>query len=145
VVAVLLASACSRERVAHPPASSGPPIVLFTVDTVRADHLSLYGYDRDTAPSLTRLAQDAVTFTRAFTPAPKTTPAFASMFTGSYPHRHGLQLLGQELAAENRTAAELLAEQGYDAAAFVSSTVMIDRLSGLAQGFAGTTVCPPAR
>ena len=114
---------------------SRPPVFLFTVDALRADHLPIYGYDRDTAPELTAFASDAVVFTRAFTTAPKTTPAYASMFTGRYPHRHGLQVLGQELAEENLTLAELLRERGYATAGFVSSTVMVDRLSSLGQGF----------
>jgi arylsulfatase A-like enzyme len=122
---------------AHSCACSRPtPIVVIAVDTLRADHLSVYGYPRDTSPEIAGLAADAIVFTRAFTTAPKTSPAFASMFTGLYPFRHGLERLGQALAEENVTAAELLAARGYRTAAFVSSTVMIDRLSDLGQGFA---------
>ena len=117
------------------PAAAGPPIILVAVDTLRPDHLPIYGYTKKTAPALTNLAESSVVFDRAFTTAPKTAPAFASLFTGMYPHRHGLRILGQELHEENVTLAERLAAAGYDTAGFVSSTVMIDRLSGLAQGF----------
>ncbi|MBC8292890.1 MAG: sulfatase-like hydrolase/transferase [Proteobacteria bacterium] len=111
------------------------PILLLTVDALRADHLSIYGYPRDTAPALTRLAEDAVVFERAFTPCPRTSPAYASLFTGKYPHGHGLRQLGQELAGENLTLAELLAGAGYSSRGFVSSTVLVGQLSGLDQGF----------
>jgi arylsulfatase A-like enzyme len=108
---------------------------VIALDTLRADHLSVYGYARETSPEIARFANDAFVFTRAFTTAPKTSPAFASMFTGLYPYRHGLERLGQALAPDNLTAAELLRAEGYHTAAFVSSTVMIDRLSDLGQGF----------
>ncbi|MFQ5478441.1 MAG: sulfatase [Candidatus Binatia bacterium] len=112
-----------------------PPLVLLTVDTLRADHLSTYGYARATDPNLSRFAERAVIFSRAFTPRPKTTPAYASIFTGLYPYRHGLEVLGDELASPNLTVAELLGQRGFRSYGFVSSTVMVGRLSGLQQGF----------
>ena len=115
--------------------NQSPPIVLLTVDTLRADHLATYGYRRTTDPNLQRLARDAVVFDRAFTPRGKTTPAYASMMTGLYPYRHGVRRLGVELAPENRTLAETLQAHGYTTAGFVSSTVMIARLSSMDQGF----------
>lgn len=120
------------------PTSGGtrPSVVLVTVDTLRADHLPIYGYDRRTAPAISAMATDAVVFENAFTTAPKTAPAYASMFTGMYPFRHGLRLLGQELHRDNVTLAERMTAAGYQSAGFVSSTVMIDRLSLLGQGFA---------
>ena len=74
------------------------PVVILTIDTLRPDHLSTYGYGRETDPGIASVAADGVVFTRAFTTVPKTPPAFASMFTCLYPHRHGLRMLGQELA-----------------------------------------------
>lgn len=111
------------------------PVVLLTVDALRADHLSTYGYDRRTDPTIASVAEESIVFTRAFTTVPKTSPAYASMFTGLYPHRNGLRMLGQELAEENLTLAEMLRDEGYATAGFVSSTVMVARLSGLDQGF----------
>ena len=105
------------------------------MDALRADHLSVYGYHRDTDAFVKKLAADAVVFENAFTPRPKTTPSYASLFTGLYPHHHGLRALGQELAEENQTIAEILAAAGYATGGFVSSTVMIGRVCGLAQGF----------
>ena len=67
-----------------------PEGLLFIVmDTVRADHLSLYGYGRDTSPNLRRLAQDSVVYTHAQAPADMTLPSHASMFTGLYASWHG--------------------------------------------------------
>src|SRR5262249_23282191 len=88
-VIVLAGLSLGRERLAErsglaslPPASKAAPNVLFIVlDTVRADHLSLYGYDRPTSPHLARLARSGVTFERAWSTAPWTLPSHASMFT----------------------------------------------------------------
>ena len=64
--------------------------VLFVVmDTVRKDHLSCYGYDRETTPGLERFAAEAAVFEEAVAPAPWTLPVHASMFTGRYPGDHG--------------------------------------------------------
>jgi len=72
------------------PGSSGQPNVLFVVmDTVRADHLSLYGYGLDTTPNLKKLAVDSTVYTRAISPADMTLTSHASMFTGLYPSWHG--------------------------------------------------------
>ncbi len=113
-----------------------PSVILVTVDTLRADHLPVYGYNQQTAPAISAMAEGAIVFEKAFTTAPKTAPAYASMFTGMYPFRHGLRLLGQELHRDNVTLAERMTAAGYHSAGFVSSTVMIDRLSRLGQGFA---------
>lgn len=112
-----------------------PSVYLLTVDTLRADHLGVYGYARATDPNLRRLASQSVVFTRAFTTKTKTTPAYASMLTGLYPYHHGLHALGQELVDEQDTLAEILAGHGYDTGGFVSSTVMVGRLSNFDQGF----------
>jgi arylsulfatase A-like enzyme len=64
--------------------------VLFVVmDTVRKDHLSVYGYDRPTTPNLSAFAEDATVFEEAVAPAPWTLPVHASLFTGLYPSQHG--------------------------------------------------------
>lgn len=138
---VALIPGCSNRDEANNSLSSeamkkpGTPIILVTVDTLRPDHLPLYGYDEPTAPALDHLAQSSVVFDLAFSTAPKTAPAYATMFTGAYPYRHGVRLLGQELHADNVTLAERLAEAGYATGGFVSSTVMINRLSALGKGF----------
>jgi arylsulfatase A-like enzyme len=78
----------------RPEAPTGAPlrIVVVVIDTLRADHLPFYGYERATAPFLTRLAQDAVVFEHCYSPASWTAPATASLFTSRYPQQHGVVL-----------------------------------------------------
>lgn len=67
-----------------------PNIVFIAVDTLRADHLPFYGYSKDTAPFITKLAQESVLFERAFSPSSWTAPAMASIFTSQRPAEHGV-------------------------------------------------------
>jgi arylsulfatase A-like enzyme len=118
---------------ASPPRAS---VIWIVVDTLRADHLAQYGYPRSTLPSLDRLAGErGVLFEAAYTPQPETTPAFASLLTGLSPSRHGVHALYQKLHGDNLSLAEILAGEGFQTAAFVSSFVMIRDFSGLDQGF----------
>ncbi len=70
--------------------TSGPPphpalnVILISIDTLRADHLGLYGYERDTSPSIDRLARRSTVFTHAVAQAPNTKPPHASLFTSLY-------------------------------------------------------------
>jgi arylsulfatase A-like enzyme len=112
---------------------TAPDVILVTVDTLRADHLSCYGYLRNTSPSIDALAADGILFDNAFTTVPRTTPALASLMTGDYPRKHGLMTLLDALSSEKRTLAEVLSEQGYATAAFVTPSV--HRQSALWQGF----------
>ncbi len=110
-----------------------PDVILITVDTLRADHLGCYGYPKNTSPSIDALAADGILFENAFTTVPRTTPALASLMTGDYPRQHGLLTLVDVLPGERRTLAEVLSEQGYATAAFVTPSV--PRQSALWQGF----------
>ena len=64
-------------------------VLLISIDTLRADHVSCYGYDRPTTPSLDALACDGTRFSHAYSPAGWTPPAHASMLTGLFPTQHG--------------------------------------------------------
>ena len=66
-------------------------IVLITIDALRADHLSCYGYERETTPHIDRIAQEGVLFENAFASVPVTLPSHISIFTGHYPHSHGVR------------------------------------------------------
>lgn len=126
-VAALLVLGCGAEP--------RPPNFLFIlVDTLRSDHLSAYGYERDTSPAIARLAEAGVRFDRAYAPAPWTKPSVASMFTGQYPHRHGLNFVLDALPPEAVTVAERLSEAGYTTAGAVSH-VFVAGKNGLDQGF----------
>jgi arylsulfatase len=117
------------------PAASPGPIVLVVVDTLRADHLSCYGYGRPTSPAMCALAEDGVLFERAYTTRTSTTPAIASMLTGLYPHRHGVKQLYELLPPAMTTLAERLHARGWATGGFVSSFVMVRDFSGFDPGF----------
>jgi arylsulfatase A-like enzyme/cytochrome c-type biogenesis protein CcmH/NrfG len=110
-------------------------VVLISIDTCRADHLSSYGFKRNTTPHIDAVARDGVLFQDALTPVPLTTPAHSSVFTGTYPPTHGVRLNnGVRLADSNVTLAEVLREAGFKTAGFVSG-FPLDPQFGLDQGF----------
>jgi hypothetical protein len=75
-----------------PGEAPGPPnVLLISVDTLRADHLGCYGYERDTSPGFDRLARDGVVFENAMSTCPWTLPSHTSLLTGLYPAEHGVQ------------------------------------------------------
>ncbi len=103
-------SARSRAKKRH------PNIVLVGIDSLRADHMSLYGYPKLTTPHLEKFARDGVTFERTYSPHIPTTSAYASMLTGR--DCFGTQVVALRhkggLTTEVRTLAEILREEGYD-------------------------------
>jgi len=106
---------------AHPPRR----VFFITVDTLRADHMSLYGYPRATTPGLQKLAATGVTFDRAITQWPKTGSSFAAMFTGLYPHTTGLtHKAALRIPAPYLTLPEFFKEQGYQTVGVVSNAVL---------------------
>lgn len=89
-------------------------VVLIVMDAVRADHLSCYGYNKPTTPFLEELAANGILFDGAFASAPWTPPSHASLFTGTYPSRHGVDVNENlNLGEENTTLAQILAASGY--------------------------------
>src|SRR3990170_5433058 len=67
-----------------------PSLLLITIDTLRADHLPFYGYKRNTAPFLGKLAEHGILFTNAYSTSSWTVPAVTSLITGVYPISHGV-------------------------------------------------------
>ena len=120
---------------AHEAAAPRPSVLLVTIDTLRADHLGAYGYSRATSPNLDRLANEGVVFENASTPRAKTTPALASLFTGAYPHEHGVRDLLQPIAAYEPLLAESFRVAGYESAAIVGNFVLKNQYCGFARGF----------
>ena len=114
-----------------PPPSS---ILLINIESLRADHLGAYGYPRQTSPNIDALASEFVRFEWAFTSAPHTAPAQASLLTGLYPSTHGMISEGSRLPEAATTLAEALAEAGYATAAFVDGGFLAGEL-GFDQGF----------
>jgi arylsulfatase A-like enzyme len=117
---------------------SAPPgarnVVLIVWDTVRASHLSLYGYPRDTTPKLAGWAREGVRYDYAIAPAPWTFPSHASFFTGQWPFRLNSQWK-YALDNSNSTLAEYLSSRGYQTTAFVANTDSCNYETGLDRGF----------
>ena len=109
-------------------------LVLITVDTLRADRVGAYGYVPARTPTMDRLAREGVRFTQAFTTAPITLSAHASLLTGRYPPGHGARHNGVAMSASVPTLATILQQAGFSTAAFVSA-FPLDKRFGLARGF----------
>jgi arylsulfatase A-like enzyme len=105
----------------RPAAASPRNVILISLDTLRADHLGLYGYDRFTSPMLDAMAAQGVVFEDASTVAPWTLPSHASMLTGRSPKSHRVTSLKTKLPMGMPTLASMLAAKGFDTAAVVSS------------------------
>lgn len=118
-------------------AQARPHVVLITVDTLRADHLSTYGYHLRTSPVMDRLADEGVRFERAYTAIPMTGPSHFSMFTGRYPQEHGARINGVALPSDSKwlTVPQILRRFGYTSAAFVSAWPLVGRLTHLDRDF----------
>jgi len=114
-----------------------PNIIIFTLDTLRADHLHAYGYDyslNDT-PTLDKMAQEGIIFEECITTVPLTLPSHSSIMTGMLPTYHGIRINGNNALSEKQiTVAEKLKKKGYLTAAFIGAFVLDGRW-GLKQGF----------
>ncbi len=108
--------------------------ILITVDTLRADRLSCYGYRASSTPGIDRLAAEGARFVNAYCDMPWTTGSMASVMTGVYGPQHGVRRPWNKLAESHVTMAEIFRENGFATAAFVGS-FPVDSLYGLDQGF----------
>lgn len=136
-VAVVLAASFLR-----PDAGGRPSVLLIAFDTTRADHLTLAGYPRETAPHTTRLASEGALFAETVSQAPWTLSSFASMLTGLYPSTHGAYIGTKErllrrdhvpyLAKRHATLAESFKDAGYATACEAANTYL---RFGLEQGY----------
>jgi arylsulfatase A-like enzyme len=121
-----------RKQPLPPPAS--PNVLLLVLDTVAADHLSLYGYERPTSPSLVALSERGIRFDDVLASSSWTLPSHASMFTGQWPHELSAGWRSP-LDTTHPTLAEYLGKRGYATAGFVANTSYCALDSGLARGF----------
>ncbi len=120
---------------ASPGGTAGPtPVILISVDTLRADHLSCYGYSRLKTPHIDSLARGGTLFAEISSQAPITLPSHVSLFTSTYPFANGIRENAQILAPGAVTLATVLASRGYSTAAFIGGYFLARRF-GLAQGF----------
>ena len=125
-----LAHGCARLRPGKP-----RHVILISMDTLRRDHLPVYGYDRQTAPYIAELAASSVVFDNAIAATSNTAPSHASILTGLYPLSHGIPYNWAMLSQDIPTLGEILLGQGFSTAAFVSCVALHSQITGLNKGF----------
>src|SRR6266567_1774739 len=128
---LLGATAFARESVTTK--STQPDVFLITIDTLRADHVHCFGYDKVETPALDALAHEGIRFIQAFTPSPITNTSHASILTGLLPGSHGVIDFAVPLSTAHPTVAELLKARGYRTAAFIGAVILDSKT--LAPGF----------
>ncbi len=123
---------------------NGRTVVIVSIDTLRRDHASLYGYRRKTTPGLEDLASEAVVFDDAVSTSSWTLPAHASLFTSLYPSFHGAVTLHQGLSDELTGLPRLLDEQGFFTQAIVTHLYLSEKY-GFGTGFDRLLFMPETR
>src|SRR5438067_11069167 len=109
-------------RYARASAPVSGPIILISIDTLRADHLPAYGYRKLRTPAIDALAADGVVFDRAYSHAPQTLPAHAALLSGQLPFETGVRdNVGFQLKAGERLLPQMLRERGFTTAGVVSA------------------------
>jgi arylsulfatase A-like enzyme len=114
-----------------------PDVLVLVVDALRADHLSSYGYERNTSPFLDELAADGVLFQRAISASSYSLPSHASLLSGLYPNEHGVEWLEFKVFedAPYPSIAEAMYERGYRTGAFSANPFWFTREQGFGRGF----------
>jgi arylsulfatase A-like enzyme len=118
--------------------SHRPNVVLITLDTTRADHLSVYGYPRPTTPRLSEFASHATLYRHAYANGDMTLSSHGSIFTGLYPTEHGAHFERSErigVSKEIPILGDLLTKAGYHTYASVANKIFLDPAWGFARGF----------
>jgi len=135
VAAIALVTTCAPRS-----GLNRPDVVLVIIDTLRADHLPIYGYTRNTSPNLSAIAAHGLVFERAFSHSGWTLPSIGSLLTGLYPSENGLTSNSKggprfgRLRAGVTTLADVLSSRGYRTAAFVNNLFLAPGF-GLQRGF----------
>jgi len=135
----LLLTALSGNLPAQPACAQGqrlPNVLVVSIDTLRADRLSAYGYRRPTSPAIDRLLAGGVRFDQAHTVEPLTNPSLCSLWTSLYPHQHGATRNGLRLRPGLASLSGTLRRRGYRTTAMVGSWPLRNRISGLGEHFA---------
>ena len=125
-------------RSAENPKKGSLNFIIFSIDPLRSDHMSLYGYRRNTTPNIDNFAKKCAVFKRAYSQAPWTTPSHMSLFTSLYPSFHGVDQPMRDtmrrLGSDKKTLAECLKENGYRTGAFTGSGSIAGKW-GFSRGF----------
>lgn len=109
-------------------------VILISVDTLRADHLGIYGYEKQTSPNIDQFAKDAMVFENAFAQSSWTLPSYTSMLTGFYPQELDVEVISDRLPQDKSTIAEILKNAEYKTAAFTSGA-FVNEDHGFSRGF----------
>lgn len=135
-ILLIVLTACSRTPEPRAELAENPPVILISVDTLRSDHLPMYGYRAVATPNFDALRADSILFEHAYSHCPMTLPSHLSIFTGLLPTEHGVRNnIGYQFdAAKHRTLAKVLRERGYRTGAAVSSYVLRSE-TGVSDGF----------
>jgi arylsulfatase A-like enzyme/Flp pilus assembly protein TadD len=132
---LVFAFACSRERSEEVQTYAKAPVIIISIDTLRADHLPMFGYRAVETPNLDALRRDGVLFSTAYSHVPLTLPSHTSILTGLLPPHNGVRNnLGYVLDPKIETIASFLRRHGYVCGAAVSAFVLRGS-SGLAHSF----------
>jgi choline-sulfatase len=115
-------------------AAAQTPVIVISVDTLRADRLSAYGNRAISTPNIDAFAQHGTLFTEVSSQIPLTLPSHASLFTSTYPFQNGVEENGEVVPAGAVTLASILQSHGYKTAAFIGSS-LLNRSAGLDRGF----------
>ncbi len=137
LVALVTLGACGGQ-------DSRPSVIVIVMDTLRADHLGCYGYERQTSPRIDAFAAEATFYERAYATAPWTVPTHASLFTGQLPFEHGAhthkteqgEVVVAPLDLDHLTLAEVFQAAGYRTGGFVAGNVFLSERFQFNQGFA---------
>jgi choline-sulfatase len=122
-------------RYARASAPVSGPIIVISVDTLRADHLPVYGYTKVRTPAIDALAADGVVFERAYSHAPQTLPAHASLLSGRLPFETGVRdNVGFTVKNTERLLPQMLRDRGFTTGGVVSAYVL-RKETGIARGF----------
>jgi hypothetical protein len=130
----IAAAVCLAQPAAGPGSEPPPPVILISIDTLRADHVGAYGYTRIHTPNIDSYAQPGTLFTAVAAQVPLTLPSHAALFTSTYPFENRIEENAQPVPPGAVTLASVLHSQGYKTAAFIGS-VFLERQMGLDQGF----------
>lgn len=133
MLAALAAAGCRRGE--HATKATNAPVILISIDTLRADHLPAYGYTKVETPNIDAFRKDSILYRNAFAAVPLTFPSHTSILTGLLPPKHGVRNnLGYRLSPEIPTLPKMLKSHGYETGAAISAFVLRGEL-GLAQAF----------
>jgi arylsulfatase A-like enzyme len=114
--------------------SEGCNVILISIDTLRADHLGCYGYEKDTSPNIDELASDSAVFLNVYSASPWTLPSHVSIMTGLYGVHHQVYHDSERMDPKDVTLAEKLRENFYKTTAFTGGG-FVSSVYGFSKGF----------